>query len=514
MKEILKKGDVFGPLVAAGTLLYFLWKGGVWSHYHTAGIVVGAVFLLLAIALKADEIQASLGRRSTKLGINSFTSILLVLGILVLVNYLGSKHFKQTDMTEEGLHTLSDKSNETLDKLTQDVNVKAYYAASLSAGSDALAKDSLGRYTDRNAKFKVEFIDLERHPDVARTEKITENGTLVIEMGGQKERIVQRGKISEEEVTNVLIKLVKGDKKTIYFIDQHDEKQISDGGKEGASRASEKLAGENYTVKPLSLARERKVPSDASAVVLMGPRAEPFPSEIDALDQYLNGGGSAMILLDPPPDTASMIEFARKWGVDVGNNLVIDFSLDNQFQGTGPAVPLVKDYGKHPITEKMRKYTYFHLARSIGGVIPPANDLTVTPLLLTSQESWGETDMKSLSENKVAFDQGKDVAGPVTLGVAVNKDLGDKKKARLVFIGNSDFASNNYFGSQGNGDLFVNAIAWLSRDESFIAIPPKDPQNHEVTMTASQYGLFWFVVILFFPGAILVSGIAVRATRR
>jgi ABC-type uncharacterized transport system involved in gliding motility auxiliary subunit len=229
----------------------------------------------------------------------------------------------------------------------------------------------------------------------------------------------------------------------------------------------------------------------------------------------VRGGGSALILLDPPPDTASMSAFAAKWGVEPGNNLVIDVGFENQLMNAGPVVPLVNEYGTHPITEKIRKYTFFPLSRSMNPLVPAPEGVTATPLLLTSRESWGEADIRAIAEKKpVGFDQGKDVPGPVTLGVAVSKDADEDKKSRLVFIGDSDFASNSNFGNQATGDLFVNAIAWLSRDESFITIRPKEPSSRDVTMTEAQKNMFQLVVILLFPAGILLAGIAMRASRR
>ncbi len=48
--------------------------------------------------MKTGEIRTGLGRRSTKFGINSATSVLLIVGVLALVNYLGAQHQKRIDM--------------------------------------------------------------------------------------------------------------------------------------------------------------------------------------------------------------------------------------------------------------------------------------------------------------------------------------------------------------------------------------------------------------------------------
>jgi hypothetical protein len=61
----------------------------IWNNYQTAAVVVGGLLVIASIAMKAGEIREGLGRRSSRFGINSAISVILVVGILALVNYLG-----------------------------------------------------------------------------------------------------------------------------------------------------------------------------------------------------------------------------------------------------------------------------------------------------------------------------------------------------------------------------------------------------------------------------------------
>jgi ABC-type uncharacterized transport system involved in gliding motility auxiliary subunit len=88
------------------------------------------------------------------------------------------------------------------------------------------------------------------------------------------------------------------------------------------------------------------------------------------------------------------------------------------------------------------------------------------------------------------------------------------KEARVVVIGDSDFASNQYFGQQRNGDLFLNAVSWLAEDEDLISVRPRSQENRSIQMTrASSSVLFWVTIVLL-PGSALVSGILVWLRRR
>ncbi|HEX4998697.1 MAG TPA: DUF4350 domain-containing protein [Terriglobia bacterium] len=509
MKEQLKKADLFGLLIIAAALV-LRWLLAEWTVYQTVAVAAGALLVIISLVLKASEIRQGLGRRSTKFGIHSGVSVVALVGILGLLNYLGREHSKQVDLTEEKLYSLSDQSEQVVDQVKQDVVIKGFF----QNGEDPRMRDILNLYTGRNKQIQAEFVDPEKHPEVAKQYDISSYGTLVLEMAGNKERI-QKDRVVEEDITNALTKLIKGGKKTVYFIDGHGERGITDTGKEGYSVASERLRAESYDVKPLSLAREGKIPADATVVVMAGPASEPFPAEVDALNEYLKGGGSVLILVDPP-DSASLKELARSWSIDVGDNMVIDRSLVSQLSGTNPVWALVQEYGPHKITEQFRNgYTLFPMARSVTPAKPAGEGITVETILSTSPDSWGETDIKSILPGKtVGMDKDKDVAGPVSLGVVATKDQGGEKKSRLVVIGDSDFASNAFFRQQLNGDLFANAISWLSHDESFISIRPKDPTNRDITMTESARRVLTLVSLIVFPGGILLAGVSVWASRR
>jgi ABC-type uncharacterized transport system involved in gliding motility auxiliary subunit len=185
----------------------------------------------------------------------------------------------------------------------------------------------------------------------------------------------------------------------------------------------------------------------------------------------------------------------------------------------GPAAPLVATYESHAITKDLtRSMTFFPLARSLKTVENSASTFNASPLFKTSESSWGEKNLKSGSAQ---FDEGTDNKGPVILAMVSTKSLSEDdkekkygKESRVVIIGDSDFASNNYFQQQRNGDLFLNAVSWLAEDEDLISIRPKSQENRAIQLTrASSSILFWMTIVLL-PGGALMSGILVWLRRR
>ena len=84
----------------------------------------------------------------------------------------------------------------------------------------------------------------------------------------------------------------------------------------------------------------------------------------------------------------------------------------------------------------------------------------------------------------------------------------------MVVFGDSDFASNAWLGIQGNRDLFMNTVNWLSQQENLISIRPRDPQDRRITLTADQQQLIGILTRVAIPALILLVGIVTWARRR
>jgi ABC-type uncharacterized transport system involved in gliding motility auxiliary subunit len=520
MKEFLKKADILGLAIIAASLMAYSIRS-VWTGYQTAAVIAGALIIVVSIALKFGDIRSGLRKRSTRFGINSATSVVLFLGILGLVNYLGAQHQRRVDMTTEKFYSLSEQSAAVADQVAEDIRIRAFYPG----GDYPPSRDILQLYSTRNSRISFEFIDPDRQPQLAQQYAVTtygdfsnpvngeafRYGTLIIEMGQRTERIEKQNEpLREEDVTNALMKIVKGEQKVIYFTEGHGEKQINDTERTGYDLARQGLEKENYIVKTVNLVRDGKVPDDASVLVMAGPTSAPFPNELEFIDTFLQGGGSFLILLDPAP-APGLNEYLQKWSIDVGNNFVVDASGVGRLFGAGPEIPLVTSYGAHPITERFNVMTFFPLARSVRPQMPGTEGVIAEQLLSTSERSWGETNATS---SEVSMDENVDLPGPVSLAVVSTKDQADSRKSRLIVFGDSDFASNGFFPTQGNGNLFLNSVTWLAQDESFISIRPKNPEDRRLTMTDAQGRMVGYVAVLLLPASILAAGISVWMKRR
>jgi ABC-type uncharacterized transport system involved in gliding motility auxiliary subunit len=150
-------------------------------------------------------------------------------------------------------------------------------------------------------------------------------------------------------------------------------------------------------------------------------------------------------------------------------------------------------------------------SRSVDIGIAPA-DVTITPLVATSTNSWAETSSEELSNNQVAYTEGADVPGPIQLAAAATNSA---TNARVVVIGDSDFAGGQYFVQYGNGDFIINTIDWAAQQESLISLTPKTTtQRFLVTPSQTTLNLLLLGVVIGMPGLVIVAGISVWIQRR
>jgi ABC-type uncharacterized transport system involved in gliding motility auxiliary subunit len=453
------------------------------------------------------------------------TSVVLLFGILALVNYIGATRDQRLDVTAEGFNSLADQSRTVADQVVEDVHIRAFFPS----GDDQATRQLLGLYQNRNPRISFEFIDPDSQPQLARQYDVTvygimnnplsgQNrafGTLVLEMGTFTERIELQEPVREEDLTNALVKLIKGEQKAIYFVQGHGEKSVGLGEQGGMDTADAALERENYRVETLNLVTDEAIPDDAALLIWAGPENEPFDEEVDRVDDYLSRGGSVLAMVDPSP-SASLAALLDRWSVAVGNNFVVDASGVGRLLGAGPEIPLVLDYPPHAITERFGGVmTFFPFARSVSAALDPADNITVTDLLRTNARSWGETDMEN---TEASLDPEVDLPGPLNVGVVVTGDLGaeagEGQMARLVVVGDSEFAGNGYFDQQGNGNLFLNIVSWLAEDESFISVRPRVPDDRPLTMTQSQGQVSMYLSMVLLPLGIVAAGISVWMKRR
>ncbi len=492
----------------------------------------GLVATLLYLLSQWRDIARSFSRRNVQYGSLAIGSILLVLAIMTAVNWISTRQNKRWDLTANQQYSLSDQTRKVLRELEQPVTVRVF------ADSDGFTqfRDVLEEYAYETKQLTVEYIDIIKQPTAAQQYQIAQPNTIMFEHAGRTEKVTST---DEQQLTNALIKVVQGRQPKIYFAYGHGERDITGSDREGYGGAVEQLRASNFVVDRIALAQDPNVPADADIVVAAGPSSDYLPAEVDALRAYMRRGGHVLLLLDPPATAdarplTNLLAFAAEWGIDVGTNVVVDISGVGRAFNAGPEVPIALSYPSHPINDRFEQMTAYSVARSVRAAEGGANGRSAQIFVETSPNSWAESDMRALmTTGQVQRNlESGDLTGPVSLGAAVAAaaetpapaappaeggaapDDAPKAEARLVVIGDSDFAANWLFGFQGNRDLFLNVANWLSLQENLIAIRPKAADDRRITVTADQQARIRWLTLFIIPGLLFAAGVRTWWRRR
>src|ERR1700728_18016 len=498
-------GTMGVAMLIAGYLRYSI--QGELLTFSKVVLILGALFLLASLVIGFKFIVRFFSRRSSQLGTNTTILTVAVIAILVVVNFFGFRHHKRFDLTTEKLFTLSDQTKQVVGGLQTDVTIVRF-----DKSRNPALDDEMTEYTNLSRRLRFQNIDPQQKPEVAQQYGATRMGDVIVASGSRKEHLESgvEGGISEEDITRAIMKVTRDTVKTVCFVTGHGEKSLTDSSESGFSRVDGGLKGQNYNTKTINLVSENGIARECDVVVDAGPTQQFFPQEAAILDNYLQGTGKVLILVDPQTDP-KLGEVFNAWNTSVGDNVVIDASGVGSLIGAAPAIPLVTTFGESPITKNFTgMMTFFPLARTGSIADKSKTEPQSVELLKTSPRSFTVPNLKQ-GQNKLAFDP--KTAGPLSLGVAASRKSGSGE-ARLVVIGNSAFAANPFVDQQKKGDLFYNTINWLAQDENLISIRPKSQTNRRITMTQGQSAaLTWFDLVLL-PGIVILSGIYIWWKRR
>lgn len=498
-----------------------------WDLYQRYTAYAGLVSILIYLIAQWRESATGAHARQTKMGTMSAVSVIAMLAILGGINYIATQKNKRWDLTANQVFSLSDQTVKVLKGLDAPAKLTVFDQA---AAFDRF-RDRLQEFTYQTNQLSVEYVDIDRQPARAKAANVTQTGTIVLEYKGRVERITN---VEEQDIANAFIKATTGAERKVYFVSGHGEKDPANSDRVGYSSVGDALKSDNYSFEKLVLAQSPTVPDGATAVVIAGPVTDFFPGEIDGLKKYLAKGGKLLAMIDPAEKPGAgalpnLTGLLKEWGVEVGDDIVVDASGVGQIFGAGPTVPVAASYPAHPITERFNLMTAFPLARSI--TTTTVEGRTAQSFVETSPRSWAEKNIASLSGGEdVTLDPAAgDRQGPIVLAAAVSAPVADapappeakpgepapqKPETRLVVVGDSDFASNSVLGVAGNRDLFMNTLNWLSQQEGLIAVRPRSPEDRRLTLTADQMRLMMLLSLAIVPVAVFGLGVYTWWRRR
>ncbi|MCX6603842.1 MAG: Gldg family protein [Acidobacteria bacterium] len=427
--------------------------------------------------------------------------IIVFVAILAGINFLANRYNKSFDSTTNKRFSLSDQTEKIVKGLATEVKITVVDKTDRFIAS----RDLLDRYSNLSSKLRVDYIDPEKSPQLARALGARSFGQVFVENGIKRE---EARALTEEEVTGAIIRTLKTGDRMVCSLSGAGESGFDEMTGDGLGLAKTALERYNYKTQVIKTLQKAEIPADCTTILVAGPRFD-YPEPVVAgIKAFVEKGGHAMFLLAPALKTEKddgavnekLVALLDSWGITVNNDVAIDESGSGVDSGFNKFVFVIDKYESHPIVRDMR---------DVGVAFPLVRTLTTKDkaekLIATSDKSFATTtlDLKKLSADPPAGPKGP-------LPIAAAASIG---KARIVVFGSISWATNSFFRYPGNRDLFLNAFNWMSSDEELISIRPKEPEDRRLNVKPGQGWVFPFASF-FPPILIIIGGIMVWLRRR
>jgi ABC-type uncharacterized transport system involved in gliding motility auxiliary subunit len=427
---------------------------------------------------------------------------LLLVTLAGLIAALSLRYQWQWDWTAARRNTLSATSARLLKTLDAAPRLTAYVR------QDPLLRrqvqDLVQRYQRLRPDIELEFLDPDRHPQLARELGIRAPVEIEVAYGGRLERIQGA---SEEALSNVLQRLASRPQTWVAAVTGHGERDPLGQANHDLGSFGAELRRKGFPVQPLNLAATRSIPDNARILLLAGPSAPPLEGELGLIREFLERGGNLLWLSDPGPQQG--LELLLD---DLGLRILPGLVVDANAGGLGlddPSFALVTTYPPHPITEGLSSLSLYPKAAALEAT--GQGGWQAVPLLQTLEGSWNETG-PIRGEVRLDPEQGER-AGPLALGLALTRSK-DGEEQRVVVVGDGDFLSNAYLGNAGNLDLGLRILRWLSGDERLLRIPARTAPDRTLELSPLQAGIIGIGSLLVLPLLLVGVGSLIWWRRR
>lgn len=444
-----------------------------------------------------DFFREFLSMKTTKQGLSMGTMILLVITLLAAVNFLGARRFKTWDVSNEKVNSLSDQSIKLVKALKGDLKVIYFY----KEGAEGVAEnrqrfiDLIRKYQDQSNHVKLEFYEVNENPVLAEKYNIKKGTQSVILDYKGKTNLIE--KIDEQELTSALAKVTRDKENVVYLLSGHGElglEQQPDGA--SASFLKKVLEGNQYKVSELSFNDKIAIPTDAQAILILGPQNQFQDLEIKALENYLRGGGSIFLAIRPRA-RHGLDGLLKNLGLKASNSFVVTVmqtpvgrAVDPRRTRAGvfsPTSAITRPFSKS-------EFVSFQLPEAIlhDGSNPPAG-ITLDDVVKTGE---GSVAFESTQFDKEAGQ------GPFPIAVSAKgkyPGAADGKEFNMLVVGDSNFLSDAGLYNNLNRDLVLNSMAVLVKDENMVTISPKELTRTPFEMPSASFGMFIFFFIIPLP---------------
>jgi len=459
--------------------------------------------------------------------------VLLVLGILILVNFISVRLFSRLDLTKAGIYTLSDASKTLVRNLDDRITVKAYFTEELPAPYNNNRRQVLDILNEYKAYAKgnlhYEFINPEGEKNeqeaqqagippvevqIVKEDKFEIKRAflgLVMMYEDRKEVIpvVQNLSSLEYDISATIKRLTTRTKKRIGYTTGHQEPALT-----SMKRANQDISAQ-YDVVPVDLSSNTAtIPQDLAALLVIAPQTKFSDTAKYQIDQYIMRGGKVAFLLNKmnaslqadnrmgrpfaQPMDIGLEDMLENYGIRINGDLVRDAQCANitvmrqqgpfqmQSQIPFPYLPNAVNMDRsNPIVKDLQGLIFYFVS-SLDTNLAVNKGLKAEVLVRSSKRSGRQSGFimidpfhqytqEELSESNIPM--AAVVSGSFKSfyeGKALVPQVTKSPDTRIIVVGDGDFMKDDFAGSRGNITFFINVVDFLADDAGLITIRSKN----------------------------------------
>ena len=474
------------------------------------------------------HIKRGINKKALKNGSYSVMISVVFVVIVVVVNLIVDAlptTYTELDVSDQQLFSIGDQTRDFLKDLDKDVTI---YQIAQSGSEDEVISKLLQKYEEESDHIHVETKDPVVNPKFTSEytdDEVSSNSLIVV--CGDRSKVVDYSNIyqssidyntysyttsgfdGEGQITSAISYVTSEDLPVLYTLDGHGERELD-------STLQEDIEKANIEIKSLNLLTEEKVPEDADCLMINSPSSDISEEERDAILEYLEDGGKAMIFSDyteEPMDNFDAV--LENYGVERVDGIVLEG--DAQHYAMQMPYYLVPDVNSTEAISDFASQGYYVLAPYAQGIRQLDNirdTLTIESLLTTSDSAYSKTDVNTDTLEKTD----EDIDGPFDLGVSITEQVDDDKTTQIIYYSTSNLMDSqvNQMVAGGNEQMITESLNWMcsTEDTSTISIPAKSLEVSYLTLTAYDVSFWKICVMGLIPGVFLVVGFGVWLKRR
>jgi gliding-associated putative ABC transporter substrate-binding component GldG len=506
---------------------------------------------------------------------DSYLVTALIVAIVLLANFIASRHFVRIDLTQSHLYALSDSSKDMMRNLDDIVTVKVLFSKTLPPNLFAVRQyvDDVLEELASYSKGRLQVMNLNPDsPDVAtEAQKLgipqvqmniiekdkleVKNGFLGIAIlyGDKKEvlPVVQQTASVEYDLMAAIKKVTAKQEKAVAFIVGHEEPTLSDKVGVGVPGDSysflKKALDRNYRVEEVTLSDEDSL-DGFDTVLAIGPKTEYSDKEQFLIDQFLMNGGNLVALLDQvqvsqdlqtTQPILGLSDLMESYGVGFERALALDLSSENASFNQGymnfivPYSFWIRAINKffepgNPIVAKLDSVVFPWTSPL---KLIPVEGVTGVSLVNSTTNAWSQSEPFNLAPNQVMGSSQKSQY-PLAVSLEGNfpsafkgkkSPLGTRdfpqaslKPGKILAIGNSRMVLDRFLAMFPQNLTFVmNAVDDMTLDQSLIAIRSKSSFDLPLKdLSATEREMVKAIGIFLMPILVILYGVLRSFSRR